>query len=93
MWVTEVLFQQNRLGAKDIAAIEIDGKGPDGKFLDRREKVNYLATVVEGTMDPAHAETAQAFIDFLRSPTAQKILESVGFIPATPEELEKPFTY
>lgn len=93
VWVTEVLFQQNRLGATDIAAIEIDGLGPDGKHLDRREKVNYLAAIVDGTIDPAHREAAEAWINFLRSPRAQEILESVGFIPATQEELQKPFIY
>ena len=93
VWVTEVLFQQNRLGATDISAIEIDGLGPDGKHLDRREKVNYLAAILEGTIDPARRETAEAWINFLRSPKAQEILKSVGFIPATPEELNKPFVY
>lgn len=40
VWITEVKYQQNRLGKNDLVAINIGGKGLDGKFLDRREKVN-----------------------------------------------------
>jgi ABC-type molybdate transport system substrate-binding protein len=93
VWVTEVLFQKNRLGATDIAAIEIDGLGPDGKYLDRRQKVNYVAAIVEGTMDPTHRKTAEDWVTFLRRPKAQEILVNVGFMPATQGELEKPHVY
>jgi ABC-type molybdate transport system substrate-binding protein len=93
VWVTEVLYQQNRLGKKDLGHIEIGAKGSDGKYLDRREKVNYLATIVEGKMDPDHKQAALDWIQFLRSPKAQKIFENVGFMPATAGELAKPFVY
>lgn len=93
VWATEVLFQKNRLGNTDLEAVEIGDLGLDGKFLDRREKVNYIATMTEGVMDKDHKRAAQLFIDFLKSETAQTIFENVGFIPATAEELATPFEY
>ena len=38
-----------------------------GKPLNRRTKVYYLSTMVEGKMDPSHKIAAQQWIDFLRS--------------------------
>lgn len=93
VWITEVLYQQNRLGKTDLAATYVGGVGIDGKSLDRREKVNYLATIVEGAMDPSHKQAALAWLEFLCSQTAQDILENVGFIPASADELSGPYTY
>ena len=64
-----------------------------GKPLNRRTKVNYLSTMVEGKMDPSHKIAAQQWIDFLRSPSAQAILVAGGFVGATPAELAAPFVY
>jgi len=55
--------------------------------------VNYLATIVEGVMDPNHKQAAKNWINFLRSDDAQQILENVGFEGATEEELATPFVY
>lgn len=93
VWATEVLYQQNRLNQTDVAAVEIDGVGQDGKYLDRREKVNYLATIVEKTAESNNKNAALAWITFLRSPEAQQIFENAGFIPATTEELAVPYIY
>lgn len=93
VWVTEVLYQQNRLGLNDVVTIEIDGLGADGKHLDRREKVNYLASIVESTVEANNKNAAIAWVNFLRSYEAQAIMEHAGFIPATAAELSTPFIY
>lgn len=95
VWVTEVKFQKNRLGKTDLAMIEIDGVGVDGKFLDRREKVNYLAARINARGDGLrnNREVANDWVDFLASESAQSILENVGFIRATASELANPFVY
>ncbi|MFV2054900.1 MAG: molybdate ABC transporter substrate-binding protein [Thiohalomonadales bacterium] len=93
VWTTEVLYQQNRLGATDISSVEIGDKGADGQFLDRREKVNYIATMTKGVMDKKHKLAAILFLTFLQSEAAQLIMESVGFIPATANELATSFKY
>ncbi len=93
VWVTEVLYQQNRLGKTDLVSIEIDGVGPDGRHLDRRDKVNYLATIVESTVEANNKNAAIAWVNFLRSSEAQQIMEHAGFIPATFEELNTPHIY
>ena len=95
VWVTEVEYQKNRLGETDLAFVEIGGVGNDGKFLDRREKVNYVAAKVKARGDglPNNKEAAKKWVEFLLSETAQKILEGVGFIRATPSELTSVFEY
>lgn len=95
VWVTEVKYQQNRLGNTDLAAIELGGVGLDGKFLDRREKVNYLAAKVNAKGDGLrnNRRAANAWLDFLSSESAQTILENVGFIRAASNELANPFIY
>jgi len=87
--------QLNRLGNTDLAAIEIDGVGQDGKFLDRREKVNYLAAEIDAKGDGLkdNKEEAKLWVEFLSSESAQAIFEGVGFIRASSEELANPFVY
>lgn len=93
VWATEALYQIKRLGETDLSSFEIGGNGLDAKPLNRRTKVNYLATMVEGKMDHSHKIAATQWIDFLRSPAAQSILVDGGFIAATPTELAAPFVY
>ncbi len=93
VWGTEIQYQQDRLGNPDLVGVEIDGTGPDGRPLNQSENVNYLATITEGVMDSQHKQAALDWIAFLRSPTAQDILETAGFIPASSEELSEPHVY
>lgn len=94
VWATEVFYQRNRLGRNDVVAIEILGENPaTGDDFNRGDKVNYLATIVEGVMAPDHKQAAKDWIAFLRSDDAQQILEGVGFEGATPGELAAPFIY
>ena len=93
VWGTEIDYQRKRLGNQNLAGIEIGGTGPDGDPLNQSESVNYLATITEGVMEPDHKRAAAAFVNFLRSPTAQQILQQGGFIPATQEELNQPHIY
>jgi len=94
VWATEVFYQRNRLERNDVVAIEITGENPaTGDDFNRGDKVNYLATIVEGVMDPNHKQAAKNWINFLRSDDAQQILENVGFEGATEEELATPFVY
>lgn len=94
VWATEVFYQRNRLGQNDVVAIEITGENPDtGDDFNRGDKVNYLATIVEGVMAPDHKQAALDWINFLRSDDAQQILEDVGFEGATAGELATPFVY
>lgn len=99
VWGTEVEFQQFRRNNPDIVAIRIDDNaGPDGKALNRSDDVNYLAAEVDrsaGSDKPGlgnkvvarNLKAAKDFLEFLKSPEAQVILERAGFIPATPSEL------
>ena len=94
VWATEVFYQRNRLGQNDVVAIEITGENPDtGDDFNRGDKVNYLATIVEGVMAPDHKQASLDWINFLRSDDAQQILEDVGFEGATASELATPFVY
>lgn len=93
VWITEAMYAINRLGETDLAPVYIDGKDLDGAWLDRRDKVNYMVTLVRGEHDRRRKRAAQAWIDFLRSDTAQGIFEAAGFQPATPEELSEPYVY
>ena len=87
VWGTEVQFQQNRKDNPDIVAIPVsDSPGPDGKALNRSDDVNYLAAEID-TSNEKNNRAARDFLDFLKSPEAQFILEQAGFIPATADEL------
>lgn len=102
VWGTEVEFQQFRRNNPDIIAIRIDDSaGPDGKALNRSDDVNYLAAEVNEVSDDdddsdsdsndmvraENHKAARDFLNFLKSPEAQVILERAGFIPATGSEL------
>jgi molybdate transport system substrate-binding protein len=94
VWATEVFYQRNRLDRDDVVAIEIKGENPvTGDKFNRGDKVNYLATIVEGVMEPNHKQAAKNWINFLRSDDAQQIMGDVGFEGATDEELAAPFIY
>ena len=93
VWATEALYQTKRLGETDLSSFEIGGNGLDGKPLNRRTKVNYLGTIVEGKMNPEHRIAAKNWIEFLRSSAAQAILVDGGFVAGTPTELAAPFIY
>ena len=87
VWGTEVEFQQFRRNNPDIVAIRIDDDpGPDGKALNRSDDVNYLAAKID-TANEKNKGAARDFLEFLKSPEAQFILEFAGFIPATDDEL------
>jgi ABC-type molybdate transport system substrate-binding protein len=82
-----VEFQQFRKDNPDIVAIRIsDDPGPDGKALNRSDDVNYLAAKID-TANEKNNRAARNFLEFLKSPEAQVILERAGFIPATQTEL------
>jgi hypothetical protein len=94
VWATEVFYQRNRLNQNDVVAIEITGENPaTGDDFNRGDKVNYLATITEGVMEPSHKQAAKDWINFLRSDEAQDIMENVGFERATEAELATPFIY
>lgn len=87
VWGTEVEFQQFRKDNPAIVAIRIDDDaGLDGKALNRSNDVNYLAAKID-TANEKNNRAARDFLKFLKSPEAQVILESAGFIPATQTEL------
>jgi len=87
VWGTEVEFQQYRKNNPDIVALRIsDVAGPDGKALNRSDDVNYLAAKLD-TANKKNNRAARDFLNFLRSPETQVILERGGFIPATADEL------
>lgn len=95
VWVTEVKYQQNRLGMNDLAIAEIGAVGLDGKYLDRREKVNYLAARIKSDIKnfESNKDAAKAWIEFLQSETAQSLFEKAGFIRASATELFTPYDY
>jgi molybdate transport system substrate-binding protein len=62
-----------RASAADVDAVDIDGSD-DPRLLAR-----YPAAVVRR---PEAGRAARAFVDFLRSPRGQALLEAAGFLPA-----------
>lgn len=97
VWGTEIEYQNNRVGNPDLIAIEVeDAVGLDGKKLNRNDAVNYLATIVDGTINTRHKQAALDFLEFLRSDRAQQILINAGFIGgAVPpnDNFQVPFIY
>lgn len=71
VWATEV--SHARESGFAVAMIE------PGAQLDQREKINYYICRLRNTTNP---ENAQRFADFIRSPVAQSIYESYGFLPS-----------
>jgi ABC-type molybdate transport system substrate-binding protein len=73
VWATEVAHarQQNL----PLAGLEV---GPD---LDQRDKVNYFACPIT---TGRNQQNGRAFLNFLKTRTAQEILSRFGFTPHTP---------
>jgi len=86
VWATEIQYQNNRLNNPDIVGIEISDTTLTGKALNRRDTVNYLGTLVEGTVNRDHKSAAKDFLRFLHSTEAQRIFEYAGFEGASPSE-------
>lgn len=93
VWYTEYVYERDRHHAADLGFIELNDVGLDGKPLDRRTKVTYLATITEGVMEEKNKEAAKRWIAFLRSPEAQAILGTGGFILPSATVLTTPFVY
>jgi ABC-type molybdate transport system substrate-binding protein len=70
VWATEVA-NAIREGLK-VEAVE------PGEKLDQREKVNYFITKLKKAPNP---ENADKFLNFIKSPRAQKIYKQYGFVP------------
>lgn len=70
VWATEVV-NARRYGLK-VEAVE------PGEGLDQRDKINYFITKLKNAPNPLNAKK---FLDFIRSPQAQHIYESYGFVP------------
>ena len=73
VWVTEAVQAR----AARLAFDEIE---PGGQ-LDQRDKINYYICRLKKAL---HPQSAQKFIDFILSATAQNIYESAGFVPHLP---------
>jgi molybdate transport system substrate-binding protein len=69
VWATEAAHARNAGLAFDIVE--------PGERLDQRNKINYY---IGKTAHAAHEKEASCFIDFIRSPGAQKIYEKYGFV-------------
>ncbi|MCD6320108.1 MAG: substrate-binding domain-containing protein [Candidatus Desulfofervidaceae bacterium] len=70
VWATEVA-EARKKGLK-VEMVE------PGELLDQRNKVNYFITSLKCA---PHPESAQKFLDFIKSKTAQSIYQKYGFIP------------
>jgi ABC-type molybdate transport system substrate-binding protein len=93
VWYTEYVFERDRHHSTDLAFIELNDVGLDGKPLDRRTKVTYLASITEGVMDDDNVRAAKKWVEFLRSPEAQAILAAGGFIIPSESVLNTPYVY
>ena len=70
VWATEIINAE-RSGLK-LEVIE------PGKDLDQRDHINYYISRLRRA---PHPENAERFVDFILSPTAQRIYERYGFEP------------
>jgi molybdate transport system substrate-binding protein len=70
VWATEIIHakQRNR-------AVEMVDPGED---LDQRARINYYVCKLKNAPHPANAEK---FLNFIKSPRAQRIYEKYGFVP------------
>ena len=93
VWYTEYVYERDRHQSTDLGFIGVNDTAPDGSPLDRRTKVTYLATITEGVMDEDNKGAAKKWIAFLRSPEAQAIFGTAGFINPSPNVLTTPFIY
>lgn len=70
VWATEAMYA--RAKGLEVEAVEV------GEPLDQRGRVNYYATRLLGAKNPTAGD---AFLSFLKSPKAQEIYQSYGFMP------------
>jgi len=70
VWATEVIHAES-------SNLDFDVVEP-GEDLDQRDKINYYVCRLKNA---PHPENAQKFLDFICSPTAQKIYKKYGFVP------------
>jgi molybdate transport system substrate-binding protein len=70
VWVTEVIHAKSSGLAFDVVE--------PGEDLDQRREINYYVCKLSNSPNP---ENAQKFLDFITSPTAQKIYKKYGFLP------------
>ncbi|MCD6489809.1 MAG: substrate-binding domain-containing protein [Thermodesulfobacterium sp.] len=73
VWATEVIHAQAQ--GLPVEMVEV------GEELDQRDKVNYYITTL---INAPHPENARKFLDFIKSPEAQKIYAKYGFVPHFP---------
>jgi molybdate transport system substrate-binding protein len=71
VWATEVIHAES-------SGLVFDVVEP-GEDLDQRNRINYYVCKLKNA---PHPENAQKFLDFITSPTAQKIYKQYGFVPA-----------
>jgi molybdenum ABC transporter molybdate-binding protein len=70
VWITEVIHAKS-------SGLKFDVVEP-GEDLDQRKEINYYVCKLSNSPNP---ENAQKFLDFITSPTAQKIYKKYGFLP------------
>ena len=70
VWITEVIHAKSY-------GLRFDVVEP-GEDLDQRKEINYYVCKLSNSPNP---ENAQKFLDFITSPTAQKIYKKYGFLP------------
>ncbi len=70
VWITEVIHAKS-------SGLRFDVVEP-GEDLDQRKEINYYVCKLSNSPNP---ENAQKFLDFITSPTAQKIYKKYGFLP------------
>ncbi len=73
VWATEVIHAQSQ-------GLPVEMVDP-GEQLDQRDKVNYY---IAKLLNAPHPENAEKFIEFIKSPKAQKIYAKYGFVPNFP---------
>lgn len=70
VWATEVIHAQQ-------SNLSVDMIEP-GEDLDQRDRINYYVCRLKAA---THPENAEKFLEFIKSPRAQGIYESRGFVP------------
>ncbi len=70
VWATEVIHAQQ-------SNLSVDMIEP-GEDLDQRDRINYYVCRLKAA---THPENAKKFLEFIKSPRAQGIYESHGFVP------------
>ena len=70
VWATEAIYA----GSSGLAFDVVE----PGEDLDQRDKINYYVCKLSNAPNP---ENAQKFLNFITSPSAQKIYKKHGFLP------------